>query len=214
MNTAHRVLIIASAAALAAGTIAAAQNALDNNLSTSGRTNYARPKPAVSKDIYTLNRATGSYRHNRANAFNDPVYSIYQRHTSDRFDAVNAAGVSTGSSATNPNQWRTGTTHSAGSTSRRSALGTSVSAPTRAASSSSRSIAPAYHKDTYTNGAQRPPSSRSDGISSRAVPMTEIVPLAERRGEYAPPRTNRPEGPIDSKGYSVADETIWPWLAK
>jgi hypothetical protein len=214
MNQARRFLIIASAAALAAGTIAVAQNALDNNLSTAGRTNYARPKPAVSKDIYTLNRATGSYRYNRANSFNDPVYSIYQRHTADRFDAANAAGVSTGSSATNPNQWRSGTTHSAGSMSRRSALGTPVSASTRTASSSSRSIAPAYHKATYTQGAAGRPAGQSVGITSRAVPTAEIVPLAERRGEYAPPRTIRSEGPVDTRGYSVANESIWPWLAK
>lgn len=213
MTAARRILIIAGAAALAVGTIAVAQNALDNNLSTAGPRNSARPKPALSKDVYTLNRATGSYRYNRANAFNDPVYSIYQRHTSDRFDAANAAGVSTASSATNPNQWRTGTTHSPPSTSRRSALGTPASASTRTASSSSRSIAPAYRKDTYTHGMQSPPSGRSGEISSQAVPVTEIVPLAERRGEYAPPRTIRPEGPVDTRGYSVADETIWPWVA-
>lgn len=211
----------AACALLLAFTAAAiAQNALDNNLSVEGRTNNARPAPAVSRDVYTLNRATGDYRYNRANAFNDPTYSIYQRHTSDRFDAAHAAGVSTGATAAIPFGRASNTAYStpgtaarpAPTTARQTAFGssfgsTSSSSSTRQRTQAApaRTLAPAYDAATYSGGTP----------SRETVPAERsVVTLSDRRGEYAPPRTKAPDGAVRARGYSVADDAIWPWLAK
>jgi len=205
------VRVAACVLLIAASTAVIAQNALDNSLSTSGRRNYARPKPAVSKDTYTLNRATGSFSYNRANAFNDSTYSIYQRHTSDRFNAAHAAGVSTSANAyrrsgSSPNYAGS----SATGTRRNSSFGTSLSTPHttgsrgRPSSSSRRyapstTVAPAYHPSTY------------HGTSLDLPNASEPVTLSDRRGEWAPPITAERSSPVDHRGYSVADESIWPW---
>lgn len=72
---------------LVLASIATAQYALDSNLAVgAGRRNPGPAKPAAQRDIYTVNRSTGEMQYNRANAFNDPVYTTYQRYTLDRFE--------------------------------------------------------------------------------------------------------------------------------
>jgi hypothetical protein len=74
-------------ACLLAGGVAAAQHALDASLRLgAGRVNPKQPTPTMSRPIYTLNHRTGEFVYNRANAFNDPIYTIYQRRTIDLFD--------------------------------------------------------------------------------------------------------------------------------
>jgi hypothetical protein len=65
---------------------ALAQNALDAGLSaTDGRINPQRVEPTMAAPIYTVNQR-GEMIYNRANAFNDPSYRIYQRYRVSRFD--------------------------------------------------------------------------------------------------------------------------------
>ena len=68
------------------GSAMLAQHALDANLQRgSNRQNPAASQRAMARPVFTVNQQTGEMMHNRANAFNDPVYNIYQRHTSNRF---------------------------------------------------------------------------------------------------------------------------------
>ncbi|MEM1329572.1 MAG: hypothetical protein AAGG07_03325 [Planctomycetota bacterium] len=80
-------------------TAAVAQQALDRNLSASGSRNAPAQNPLanMSKPVYTVNRNTGEFQYNRANAFNDDTYNIYQRYTRGPFDApgVGTSGVRT-----------------------------------------------------------------------------------------------------------------------
>ncbi|TVQ32041.1 MAG: hypothetical protein EA376_06875 [Phycisphaeraceae bacterium] len=69
--------------------LAAAQYALDAGLGTS-RINPASQRASVSQPVFTLNRTTGEFQHNPANAFNDPIYRIHQRYTHDRFTYFDA----------------------------------------------------------------------------------------------------------------------------
>ena len=48
----------------------------------------------MNRPIYSVNQATGTMVYNRANAYNDSTYSIYQRYTIDRFGGE-PAGLST-----------------------------------------------------------------------------------------------------------------------
>ena len=215
MNTRSRA-IAAAALALVLCSGATAQHALDNNLSTRGRTNATRRPVGVSKDVYTLDRTTGSFRHNRANAFNDSTYSIFQSHTSDRFNSATPAGVSTAATAAVPSGRSASRSYQSNySAGRRSALGTPARAPSRSptrnwSSSSSTNryttgaaavtpIAPAYHPATYAG-------------TSRDVP-TDAPPvhLSDRRGEWAPPVREDPDATVEHRGYSVVDDSIWPW---
>ncbi len=80
-----------AAACLLAGGAALAQHALDASLRLGGgRINLAQPTPTMSRPIYTLSHTTGDFVYNRANAFNDPVYTIYQRRTIELFDRAPA----------------------------------------------------------------------------------------------------------------------------
>jgi hypothetical protein len=82
----RRARWIAAGCLLAGGT-ALAQHALDASLRLGGgRINPAQPTPTMSRPIYTLSHKTGDFVYNRANAFNDPVYTIYQRRTIELFD--------------------------------------------------------------------------------------------------------------------------------
>ena len=58
---------------------AEAQYALDANLSVHGTRNPRQAPLAVGREIYSINRATGTMVYNRASAFNDSAYSIHQR---------------------------------------------------------------------------------------------------------------------------------------
>lgn len=93
----REITAIAAGVLMAAfGTMAIAQYALDGGLSArTGRINPGRAKTQMSKPVYTVNRATGTFTYNRANAFNDPGYSIYQRYTGNRTENFTPAGVST-----------------------------------------------------------------------------------------------------------------------
>jgi hypothetical protein len=71
--------------ALAVLSAAVAQYALDADLRAGGGRNPQRVPYTVPKPIYTVNPQTGELQYNRANAFNDPVYTIYQRYSLDRF---------------------------------------------------------------------------------------------------------------------------------
>ena len=44
----------------------------------------------VAQPVFTVNRSTGEFQHNPANAFNDPIYRIHQRYTHDRFTYFDA----------------------------------------------------------------------------------------------------------------------------
>lgn len=70
-----------------------AQHALDANLrvGSAGR-NTSSASRTVSQPLYTVNRQSGEFMYNRANAFNDPTYNIYQRYHSDRFTYFNPTG--------------------------------------------------------------------------------------------------------------------------
>lgn len=72
---------------------ASAQYALDANLNTRGTQNVQRAPMVVGREIYSVNRGTGTMVYNRANAFNDSTYSIYQRSAFTRFDSAETAGV-------------------------------------------------------------------------------------------------------------------------
>jgi hypothetical protein len=72
-----------------------AQYALDANLSVHGTRNVQRAPLAVGREIYSVNRATGTMVYNRASAFNDSAYSIHQRSAFTLFDSPHTSGVST-----------------------------------------------------------------------------------------------------------------------
>jgi hypothetical protein len=68
-----------------AGAAVWAQNALDANLNAlGGRTNPVAPQLSAAPELYTVNRESGELVYNRANAFNDNVYTPYQRYVIDR----------------------------------------------------------------------------------------------------------------------------------
>ncbi|MCP3903116.1 MAG: hypothetical protein GY715_05715 [Planctomycetes bacterium] len=77
-------------------TVLVGQYALDHNLQRgSGGINQPTRRAPLSRSVYTVNRRTGGMQHNRANAFNDSAYNIYQRYTLDRnryFDPKNPGG--------------------------------------------------------------------------------------------------------------------------
>jgi hypothetical protein len=79
----HLVTATAVLATLATGLLA--QYALDHNLQR-GSGGYNRPTrtATLSRPVYTVNRHTGGMQYNRANAFNDKSYNIYQRYTHSR----------------------------------------------------------------------------------------------------------------------------------
>lgn len=85
---------------LASASAALGQHKLDSNLAVGTRYNTSAPRPAVQKSVYTVNEYTGDMTYNRANAFNDSTYSIYQRYTGDRIQNFTPAGTSTGSRVT------------------------------------------------------------------------------------------------------------------
>jgi len=88
----RRVPAFLLAAALVASVLA--QYELDSNLLAGGSGRNTRVKaPAVSRQIYSVNYKTGDFAYNRASAFNDPTYNIYQRYTFDRFNRTGAASV-------------------------------------------------------------------------------------------------------------------------
>lgn len=76
MKTA-RLSTLALAACLAVGAAAIAQYALDNNLQRgAGGLNPGRSRQVVTNDSYTLNRDTGTFEFNDANAFAMPQYGL------------------------------------------------------------------------------------------------------------------------------------------
>ncbi len=78
----------------AMSTVLLAQYALDASLRRGGsRVNPHAPRQAMAKPIYTVNRSTGTLSYNRATAFNDPAYNIYQRYTIDRTRYFKPTGV-------------------------------------------------------------------------------------------------------------------------
>ncbi len=86
-NRNRRVEAAVAALSVLAVSSALAQRALDANLNTlGGGVNQATPQQSVNKPIFTVNRTTGDMSYNRANAFNDDTYRIYQRYTLDRFE--------------------------------------------------------------------------------------------------------------------------------
>ena len=92
MRVRARLLTACATALIAAG--AAAQYALDSSLLVGGsRVNPKQATPGMAKPIYTVNYRTGEMQYNRAQAFNDPAYNIYQRYTLDRFDRTGEAAV-------------------------------------------------------------------------------------------------------------------------
>lgn len=70
-----------------------AQYALDANLSVRGTRNAPIAPLAVGREIYSINRATGTMVYNRASAFNDSTYSIHQRSAFTLFDSPEVSGV-------------------------------------------------------------------------------------------------------------------------
>lgn len=82
------IAVLALAAALSAASFA--QDRLDRNSQRgSGGRNPSSSSGAdmwnnMAKPVYTVNRDSGEFVYNRANAFNDPSYNIYQRYTLDR----------------------------------------------------------------------------------------------------------------------------------
>jgi hypothetical protein len=72
---------------------AEAQYALDANLSVHGTRNPRQAPLAVGREIYSINRATGTMVYNRASAFNDSTYSIHQRSAFTLFDSPETSGV-------------------------------------------------------------------------------------------------------------------------
>lgn len=72
---------------------ASAQYALDANLSVHGTGNPRRAPLVVGREIYSINRATGTMVYNRASAFNDSAYSIHQRSAFTLFDSPETSGV-------------------------------------------------------------------------------------------------------------------------
>lgn len=72
---------------------AEAQYALDANLSVHGTRNPRQASVAVGREIYSINRATGTMVYNRASAFNDSTYSIHQRSAFTLFDSPETSGV-------------------------------------------------------------------------------------------------------------------------
>ncbi len=60
------------------------QYVLDGGLGANTRINAPAPKQRISSPLYTVNTTTGTMQYNRANAFRDPTYNIYQRYTLDR----------------------------------------------------------------------------------------------------------------------------------
>lgn len=104
---------IALYAALVA-TAAIAQNRLDHNTQRgAGRANPASDAGAwanVSKPIYTVSPVSNDLVYNRANAFNDPSYDIYQRYTVDStaFRSVSTVGDQRVRSANLPTRGGTG----------------------------------------------------------------------------------------------------------
>lgn len=74
---------------------ASAQYVLDANPSVyDGTRNAYKPQPAVARDVYSINRSTGTMVYNRSSAFNDSTYSIYERYANDRFSNEKTEGVS------------------------------------------------------------------------------------------------------------------------
>ncbi|MEO1130476.1 MAG: hypothetical protein AAFX05_12340 [Planctomycetota bacterium] len=89
--------------ALGFGSVGLAQYALDANLDVRGNgRNAARPEPTMGTELYTVSRRTGQMVYNRANAFNDSTYQIYQRYTLDReqyFDPTRTSPSNAGTAA-------------------------------------------------------------------------------------------------------------------
>jgi hypothetical protein len=86
----RRAIVIGAGCLLAASAIA--QHELDMNLVVGGsRINDTRQIPAMSREIYTVNRRSGEMVYNRANAFKDPTYNMYQRYQFGPFDSGAAA---------------------------------------------------------------------------------------------------------------------------
>lgn len=79
----RRRCALRAALLLGAAGVATAQYALDAGLGGT-RINAPRQQIAVSQPVYSVNRQTGEMVYNRANAFNDPSYNIYQRYAVDR----------------------------------------------------------------------------------------------------------------------------------
>lgn len=93
MNAPLRLLLVTTMFA-ALSTVLLAQYALDANLRRGGsRVNPHAPRQAMATPIYTVNRSTGTLSYNRANAFNDPAYNIYQRYLTDRTQYFKPTGV-------------------------------------------------------------------------------------------------------------------------
>lgn len=83
--TRRAVSILAIVALSGAGALA--QRALDANTNVlGGRRNPTNPGVTMSRPIYKVNQRTGEMVYNRAVAFNDPAYNIYQYHTISKFD--------------------------------------------------------------------------------------------------------------------------------
>ena len=81
--------VTALAATVVVASIAVGQYSLDAGLGSS-RVNAPTQRVFVSKPLYTVNHQTGEMVYNRANAFNDPTYNIYQRYTIDRTEYFHA----------------------------------------------------------------------------------------------------------------------------
>jgi len=89
-----RLVVGALVLLLVLAVAALAQTALDASLSVYGRVNPRRPQPVMAKPLYTVNRNLGVMQHDRANAFNDPVYRIYGRYARGRIDRYSSSRTS------------------------------------------------------------------------------------------------------------------------
>ncbi len=82
---AHHPGRLAGLAVLIAAGAVVAQTALDGSLNAlGGRQNPRVPTLSAAPDLYSVSRETGELVYNRANAFNDNTYTIYQRYAVDR----------------------------------------------------------------------------------------------------------------------------------
>ncbi|MEM9372821.1 MAG: hypothetical protein AAGA55_04180 [Planctomycetota bacterium] len=188
---------------------AAAQFALDANPSVSGGSrNRPAPKPVTSREIYSVNRSTGTMVYNRANAFNDSVYSIYQRYNVDRFSHASTQGVSTSAAL----ERRTPMPSAVGSADvTRGNAGTNSNTRPRARGRRDSRIA------TNAMYVSRPDHSPARTVNPAASRIRPVRPAADQPSK--PPRYSivaggdepRSETPSGARMYSVFQRIEWPW---
>jgi hypothetical protein len=198
-------------------TVAIGQYALDASLSSAGRVNAHRANLKMNREIYSINRATGTMVYNRANAFNDSTYSIHQRYTQDRLENFTPAGVSTAASVRRTPPPATSWQSSVG----RPATPRQPAAQPQAFASHSTSTVRSGGTGTTrvaVSSWSAPSPSYVSGVSYAGV--TPRSPAADNPGAaLASPGYTVPVSQVDipstevvrPAGYSVARDDNWAW---